>query len=108
MFILLPFLNADEEQEANLPRDENGVVVSDIQHLDIPPDRKVLQVGSNVIRPENDDQFISRRFSGFENRVQKLEIRLTEAENEIKELKAALEEMKTENNETVIMTKIGE
>ena len=89
---------ADNESEVNLPRDEKGVVISDTQRLNVPADRKIVHVAENVIKPESQTQYLTRRFDQMEQRLGLLESRLKSAEEKITTLqesqKKAAEESK--------------
>lgn len=80
---------AAEEKEVDLQRNENGaaIIQKDV-YMDIPKDRKILKVASNVIKAEDVSKFTDRRVTELEqrmgimdSRISDLEKRLTELEN---------------------------
>lgn len=78
--------SAAEEKEAALARDERGVVIDKDVRLDIPSDRKVIQVASNVVRPENRDDYVDKRIDNVEARLELISGRLRLLEKRMEEL----------------------
>ena len=86
-------LAADEGEEAKVVRDEKGIVISDIQHRNLPSDRKVMQVANNVIRAESADAYTARRIDQLEAALQQISSHVAEAQKEIEILKAQVDKI---------------
>lgn len=77
---------AADQEEVKVERDEKGVIIHKDQRLVIPEDRKVIQVASNVIRAEEEDQYVKRKIDELETKVAELENRLTLVEEKVKQV----------------------
>ena len=88
VFILAgPGLAAYQEQQADLPRDEDGVAIAKKVHVRIPDERKIAQVSNNVVRAEEEDKYVTRILEDMDARMKGLEERVTELENQNKQKK---------------------
>ena len=74
------------KKEVKMPRDENGVMIHQDQRLDVPGDRKVLQVANNVIQPEDMEGYITRRLEGMEKKIGVLEDTVKTLEGRVADL----------------------
>ena len=85
----LPRVHA-EEKDANLPRDEKGAIIQKDVRVDVPEDRKILQVAPNVVRVQEVDRYLYEKVDKLQNQVETLEQQIHGLEEALRNLKQDL------------------
>lgn len=102
-FLLIAPQGFAEIKEADLPRDEEGVIIQRDQRLKIAEDRKVYQVSSNVVRTEELSDYLARRMTQMEQAIADLQKQVKHLEASRDELAKQLEEQENKKNKVQVI-----
>ncbi|MDA9101292.1 hypothetical protein N9K06_01305 [Omnitrophica bacterium] len=95
IFLLLPTwaaVHAESGEEVELERGSQGAVIGKDIFMDIPKDKKVYKVGSNVLKVEDSGKYVARRVDALEENVHALESRIGQMEIRFAELEEKIDQ----------------
>ncbi len=81
-FLFLPFAAAQDNNE----RTSQGYQVAKDNYLAIPSDMQVKRIGSNVITPEPDIDYLARKLEEQNKQIEEMRLKMEEMDARLKKL----------------------